>query len=198
MGTSGCLEPHLKQLLGSYELGLLSDEEARRVEAHVLECDDCFEDLYETVAVMRAARTRKRRKPRISMWRVPALAAAGILLAFSVSYHLLTNAPETKRAASGSAYTISLESPRGLQKGDRITFSWEPEEKSYSYTLLILDEQGDSVWARETRETESILELSAGTTIASGQTYYWKVVGEDSSGRQDASSPVSSFSLETD
>ena len=198
MENSGCHQPHLKQLLGAYELGLLSGDEARLVEEHVLACDDCFEDLYETAALMKAARGSVRRRKKAWKWRVPALAAAGVVLAFSITYHLLSHGPEAKRGDSGNRYAISLRGPEGIQQGDRIVFEWEPAEESATYILSIFNETGDSVWACETRTTECVLPRTGDMAFHAGAKYYWKVVGEDDLGRPAAISPVTSFSIGTD
>lgn len=42
---SNCTDRKIGRLLHHYELGLLSDEDRRRFEMHLLECDICFEDV---------------------------------------------------------------------------------------------------------------------------------------------------------
>jgi hypothetical protein len=197
MHASRCVEPLLQQLLGSYELGLLSESEARRVEKHVLECDECFEELYETAPLMAAARRAMRKRERSHSWRIPLVAAAGIVLAFSVTYTVFTRGPEAKRGALMTEHAISLKGPEGVQKGDRLLFEWEAGEGFRMYTLSILDEEGDSVWSCETEKTETVLPLRDSKSLRAGKKYYWKVVGEDPSGAPEAFSPVGSFSLET-
>lgn len=42
---SGCREQRFENMLFAYELGLLSDEERKELELHVLECESCLEEL---------------------------------------------------------------------------------------------------------------------------------------------------------
>ena len=48
-----CNDPELGKLIGSYELNLLTDEERKRFEDHVVTCDDCLKDLYRMAPVVR-------------------------------------------------------------------------------------------------------------------------------------------------
>ncbi|MFQ5769327.1 MAG: zf-HC2 domain-containing protein [bacterium] len=50
-----CTNPEIGQMIGLYEFDCLSSEEKEKFEAHLLECDACFQDFYEfspTVKVM--------------------------------------------------------------------------------------------------------------------------------------------------
>jgi len=44
---SGCTDKRFAQMLYAYELGMLSDEEQRELELHLLDCDDCFHNVAE-------------------------------------------------------------------------------------------------------------------------------------------------------
>ena len=44
---SGCTDKRFAQMLYAYELGMLSDEEQRELELHLLDCDDCFRNVAE-------------------------------------------------------------------------------------------------------------------------------------------------------
>ncbi|TAL70488.1 MAG: hypothetical protein EPN82_02435 [Bacteroidetes bacterium] len=46
-----CTNPDMEKLIARYEFGLLSDDERRAFEAHILECDKCFGDLYSMSGV---------------------------------------------------------------------------------------------------------------------------------------------------
>ena len=46
----------MRQLLGSYELGILDPSDTARVVAHVYTCDDCFEELYAMAPVVASLR----------------------------------------------------------------------------------------------------------------------------------------------
>jgi tetratricopeptide (TPR) repeat protein len=45
---SGCTNKEIAQLLHGYELGLLSEDERRQVEQHIIECEHCFNELQAT------------------------------------------------------------------------------------------------------------------------------------------------------
>ena len=47
-----CTNPKMRKLMGRYEFGLLSSEEQREFEAHLLECEACFEELYSMTPVV--------------------------------------------------------------------------------------------------------------------------------------------------
>jgi len=54
-----CTDQDIGKLLGSYELGLLSDEEKRQFENHLLECEYCFQSLYEAAPITNLIREEK-------------------------------------------------------------------------------------------------------------------------------------------
>jgi tetratricopeptide (TPR) repeat protein len=51
-----CIDPDTGELKGSFELGLLSPEEKRQFETHLLECDRCFQELYRSAPVAELTR----------------------------------------------------------------------------------------------------------------------------------------------
>lgn len=73
-----CREPKTGALIARYEMGLLSDEERRRFETHLLECDACFQDYYQFApvaevisrerAALRTALAREGRSWFASLW----------------------------------------------------------------------------------------------------------------------------------
>lgn len=44
---SSCTKPEIGQMIGHYEFDLLDAEEKEQFEMHLLECDACYQDLYE-------------------------------------------------------------------------------------------------------------------------------------------------------
>ncbi|MBU8870872.1 MAG: zf-HC2 domain-containing protein [Gemmatimonadales bacterium] len=51
MSELTCVKPHLGDLLGAYEMGLLEKEDQSRFETHLFECPACLEDLYSGAVV---------------------------------------------------------------------------------------------------------------------------------------------------
>ena len=47
-----CMNPQIAQLITRYELNLVSEEERRSFENHLLQCDACFKDFYEMSPVI--------------------------------------------------------------------------------------------------------------------------------------------------
>ena len=52
----GCTNPEIGKFIGRYEFGLLNDEEKKKFELHLMECDDCFEELYSLSPAVKALR----------------------------------------------------------------------------------------------------------------------------------------------
>ncbi|HMB68113.1 MAG TPA: zf-HC2 domain-containing protein, partial [bacterium] len=53
--TARCPDPAIHERLAAYELGLLPDDERREVEAHLLRCPLCAEELWATAPFASAA-----------------------------------------------------------------------------------------------------------------------------------------------
>ena len=199
MNEDRCNKPHLHALLGAYELGILPEEEKRSMEEHILRCDACFEDLYETAplrdAISSAATSeRSRKKP----WRIPVLAAAVLLLAFAVTSHFLQNESAVKRGQQTAGPGITLTGPKGTLREDRISFDWESPFDASSYTLVVFNEVGDVIWSRETTQNEIRVDVGQEERFEPNQRYYWKVEARNKNGRLLSTSNVSSFLIEAD
>ena len=54
-----CTDEDIGKLIGGYELGLLTDEEKRQFENHLLACEYCFHSLYEAVPIANLVREEK-------------------------------------------------------------------------------------------------------------------------------------------
>ncbi len=193
----GCSEPGIRDLLGPYELGLLSDRKRIAVERHVLECDSCFEELYETAPLFRAgsatpapARTGKR------TWYVPvAAAAAAAIVVSTLVFRAGDSVVDTKRGAFPEAERIETEGSGGVMiKGGTVVFTWNPVPDAAAYNLLVFDEDGNLVWSGETRNCRAALPADRAALLRPESTCYWKVIGKDGGGRE-MSSPIRSFRL---
>lgn len=199
MSESRCSKPHLHELLGAYELGILPEEEKISLEEHILRCDECFEDLYDTAPLWHITRSRAKRKTsRGRKWYIPAITAAVCLLAFTATFHYLSNEPATKRGRQISGSSITLIGPRGTQKETSLSFNWDSSLKASSYTLLVFDEKGDVIFSSETAQYNIEIDITREGPFEQNKTYYWKVEAKDDNGRLLSASPVSSFSIEAD
>ncbi|MFC2171540.1 zf-HC2 domain-containing protein, partial [Acidobacteriota bacterium] len=54
-----CKDPEMAKLIGEYERGVLPRDERDKLEAHLLECNECFQDLYEMAPVVSRLREQK-------------------------------------------------------------------------------------------------------------------------------------------
>lgn len=64
-----CVDPQMNELLAAYEFGALDGDDKRKFEAHLLECDHCFQSLYEMAPVMEALRQNPGRfLPAVTPW----------------------------------------------------------------------------------------------------------------------------------
>lgn len=115
-----------EELLFAYELGILSDEERRRLELHLLECDDCMEKIKEfnkaSKLIKLDSRTRETinqiagQKPQehvgtaatAQFWRrfVPAVTAAAILLLLILQPWQIAIQPTREAMASSNRLVI--------------------------------------------------------------------------------------------
>jgi|GEM_PF-5589088 len=196
-----CTTPRLNRLLGAYELGLISEEDRITIENHILECDACFEDLYQTSLIGKAVRcdsdgrdTRRRR------WFVPAISAATLVLGFSTILYFMAEGPEIKRNVNLNEYAITLAQPQGTVEVERgvVQFTWESSEKALIYHLMVFDEEGNQVWSGTTAEQMKTLDLAETGSFEGRKTYFWKVEGTDKNGRILSTSRVSSFSIQAE
>ena len=49
-----CINPEMKKLVNQYQFNLLPNEDRAKVEAHLLECDSCFQELYRLSPALEA------------------------------------------------------------------------------------------------------------------------------------------------
>lgn len=52
-----CIDPKFKKLVSLYQYNLLPEEEKNRVEAHLLECDACFQEAYQLAPAIETMQT---------------------------------------------------------------------------------------------------------------------------------------------
>jgi len=199
MSERGCRDPEMTRLRGAYELGLLSGSERSRFEDHLLHCNECFEDLYETASLGSLVLEKNPGvRPGRKRWFLPALAAAVLLLAFATTFQFVGSRPDVKRGSRTAGSAISLLGPRGGMEGSQIPFRWQSPESVKNFALVVFDEGGDSIWSSETSDKSITVDIEQEPRFEPHRVYYWKVTGSDEAGRLVAVSPVYSFFIETD
>ena len=195
-----CNDEKTGQLIGSYELGLLSEQERKSFEAHVLKCDHCFQDLYRTSPVVSAMKTGGAATVlagaghrRWRAWSLMVGAAAVVLLLVYVGG---TFGPEEPQ-----------ERLRGTEQGSVVVFApigevpvpaeldWKIVPPAVSYRVTIQTPAGEAIWEATVQPPPVTLPESVRALLKPGESYFWKVeaIGEDG---QNWSSPQTKFTLE--
>lgn len=190
MNTHESIQP----LLAAYEFGMLAGDQRAEVEAHIMECDLCFEDLFEFSPVSQHVRSLRALKPLMASRRpgyryllaatIAVLAAAGIWI-FRLS------APEDRDIQRG-AMQITIDAPASQSETEApVLFHWR-HRGADEYRLSIFTEEGKLVQEARTAQHEFLWEPQP---VPPPGTYRWTVEAYLSDGTRIASSPVSQFQL---
>jgi hypothetical protein len=187
----------VRKILGAYELGVLEGNESLLVEEHLLHCDDCFEELYETAPLLYPfGRGRKKIDPKPRRrWRFALAVAASIVVVVFSSAFLLED--DSSQFRSGLPYDeeIRFLSPRDSIESELVRFRWDPATDVDMYTLVIFDDEGTPVLERQVVGTETTVNLDREGLLASDVTYHWKVVGNHSGTETGLPSKIVTFSV---
>ncbi len=125
---SSCRDRQLGAMLHHYELGLLSDEDRLRFEAHLLECDNCYERLDRFEKAARLMRTDDSVRAAVSdqgepvqspasswassrMFRTVATLAAVVVATLFLNWRLEIGPPEELKAQSARLAVAGFGSP---------------------------------------------------------------------------------------
>jgi len=164
--------------LAAFVDGGLDAESRRRVEAHLLECDDC------RGVVSGAGRTvvavgRRSRRPLI--W-LSGIAAAAVLLMVMVprSDQRMPGARTRETEAIGPAgfgFAAAAPPDGAVIRPDTLTFYWSAAGGGATYQITISTEAGAIVWSGETSDTSARLPAEIARGLQPGRAYYWQVDG---------------------
>ncbi len=185
-----CTDQDAGKLIGSYELGLLSEEERQQFENHLLECEYCFQSLYETAPIANLIREgrlapsqnvdlqdEKSKMPIRFFRRKWAFAAASVITVMIIALvfvWLQDPRKKTVRLRGHDDVSILVLSP----VGEVTTLSelrWKPVSGVDSYDVKIFTETGELVWAGSAKGTKAILPDSITEILTSGRTYRWQI-----------------------
>lgn len=192
-----CADRGIGELIGGYELGLLSDQEKERFEEHLLECEYCFENLYKTAPIAQLIRERKLapgqnnclnveggKLPRRFFLKKWALAAAGGLALTIVAFVFVwLRAPrqEAVRLRGQDDVSILVLFPVGeVTTVSRLR--WKPTAGVDSYEVRICTEAGDLIWEQNVQGTEAVLPDPIKEALVYGRTYLWQVKAKTDKG----------------
>ena len=185
-----CTNKDIGELIGSYELGLLSEEERRKFENHLVECEFCFQSLYEAAPITNLVRDKKlapssnvevqgdQEKAPIRFFRRKwAFAAAGVLTVMIIAFVFVWfqgPGEKTERLRGHDDVSILVISPIG-QVTTLSELRWKPIVGIDSYDVKIYTEDGDLVWEGSTEDTKIVLPESVNDTLIQRLDYFWQV-----------------------
>lgn len=123
-----CRDARFRKALPLYEAGLLDPEESRRLEAHLLECPDCAQDLVDMLPVVEAI--REMRSPFEDElapvpfwlfvrrhWAAVAAVAAAVVLALALYFYYLPLDWPSARLPMADINHVLLEMSRHTREG---------------------------------------------------------------------------------
>jgi len=158
--------------------------EARRVTAHLAECDVCREEAIEVSQLVRVGR-----RPGHRSWLrkgVTLALAASVTLAVWVGRQSRSAPPEVVRSVSPSAALTPI-APLGTMSlaSGPVAFTWRPAVGAVEYRLTLLDAAGSVIWSHVTTDTAVILPLAV--SLARNTSYFWYVDALQSNGESSTS-----------
>lgn len=170
-----CTDPELGKLIGSYELNLLSDEERKRFEDHVVACDECVKELYRMAPV--AQGMLQRRVSRRRNWML--LAATLTVVAFGLYAVIREPAPDETFRGTESGTVVLFEPIGEVPLPERLDWKLVPLASHYEVTIETTG--GGTLWHEEVQAPPVALPAEVVERMAPGETYFWRVeaVGED-------------------
>jgi len=192
-----CKDQDIGKLIGGYELGLLTDEEKQQFENHLLECDYCFQSLYEMAPIANLIREEKlapsqkvkihdvEEKVPIKFHQKRWAFAAAIVLVVMISAFIFVKlrSPEEKpvQLRGHDDVSILVLSPVG-EVTTLTELRWKPIARVNSYDVKIFTEVGDLLWEGSTADTRIVIPDSINETLIRGQAYFWQVEAQTAKG----------------
>lgn len=196
-----CTDPAKGELRGSFELGVLSSEEKQEFEAHLLECDHCFEDLYRSAPVAELVRERKLApegeiteevsRPLgggIRSWAL-AVATVVVLVAAFLVFRSLGPPKETERLRGTESGVIVVFAPIG-DVPLPTELDWKIVPGAVAYDLRIQTSSGTVVWEGTAKEPPAVLPDAVREELEPGRTYFWEVEAYSEGGTRWSSRPT--------
>lgn len=173
-----CTDPEIGELIGSYELQLLSEEERKRFEEHVVTCDDCLEDLYRMAPVVKRMQegrpVQARPRGRMAARRNWILLAAGLVIVVAGFYTVMREQAPDERLRGADGGTVVLFEPIGeVPLPQRL--DWKPVPPASRYEVTIESADGQALWQKEVEGPPVQLPTEVIGRILPGATYFWRV-----------------------
>jgi hypothetical protein len=155
--------------VAAYVDGALSPEDRARIEAHLVGCDACRDELRAVVQLVAASTARRK------MWYLPigivaAAAAVTLLVVHPVRDH--TAAPAYREPVVTTTVAPVVVVPRGTGAMPR-SLVWTSVPHADRYRLTLFDDTGRAIW--DTQATDTSVSLPARIVLQPGGSYFWKV-----------------------
>ncbi len=194
-----CTDKKIGMLIGSYELGILTDEEKEQFENHLLECEYCFQNLYQAAPITKLVREEKlapsidvesekdkEKAPGRFFSRKWAFTAASVLTVMIIAFIFVwLKRPEeqTERLRGHDDISILVLSPVGEVTSVH-ELRWKPVAGIDSYDVKIYTESGELVWEGSTKKTSAILPDSITEILIRGRIYFWQIEAQTEKGNR--------------
>lgn len=184
------LEHPASEEVAAYLSGTLQKSERSSLEAHLVQCQSCRQEVTAARTLLHRQNTRKR-----LFWIPLAMAAAvGGMLLYSpaappdAAEQIRGNA--TGSSAAEAPLRVTVLSPReGDKVGvDGLVFKWASEGAAAQYRVALRDAGGRPLWNMETSDTA--VALDASVVLQPGSIYFWYVDALRSDGQSLTSGTV--------
>jgi len=156
--------------IAAYLAQELSPDELRSAQQHMLECQDCRQDMVEASQLAGNGRSRRW----LAIFVPVAAAAIALLVVFSGqgadAGSPITRGPDGEGVRQFGAVSPSL---GASVAGDSVIFVWRSEGSRAHYAMTVTDENGDVVWTIGTSDTTVVPPRGVGLTA--GRSYFWYV-----------------------
>ncbi len=165
--------------VAAYVDGTLSTEDRAGIESHLAVCDVCTEEVAAVYRAVHSSPSTRSKMPHLTAAAVIAAIVAGIWFISPASKDLGGAGEPVFRADQQTmASELEVLNPADGSDAliDSVAFKWESAGSGASYTLTVIDENGDIVWQPSTDETSlTLMPRRAEVVLTSGQVYYWYV-----------------------
>lgn len=180
--------------VASYLDRTLSDEDRRRVEAHLFICDECRAEVSASSEAVSSAPPL--RGSRLRSWQAGAgaVAAAALIVIVATTLSRSRADRDIERDSNIGASSVTVTQPGdGLSLGaDRLVI-WHKFAESASYRVTIADQSAQPIYTTTVTDTSAIIPSSV--KLAPGKKYFWYVDAIRANGAT-ATSGLKSFKIE--
>ena len=152
--------------------GSLSSRDRERVEGHLVDCDECRNEMRAHARLLRSQKSRKQ-------WYLgSSVAAAAALVLLVVGNPFSTSTPEESVLRgpldAGNSMILAVGPESGATIGrDALTLVWNPIQSEVRYHITLTNALGDDLWSTNTVDTS--VTIPADVNLVTGESYFWYV-----------------------